>query len=290
MRMARYIHNPNKTSSHISVSISILLKPLLVLVSLLSLHFSVSSASTVINNNQADSGIKQYNYEIVNVYPHDPDAFTQGLIYQDGYLYESTGLNGRSSLRKVELETGKVLQIKDIEPELFAEGLANYDGHLFQLSWRAGVGFVYNKDTFALEKTFNYAGEGWGLTSYKGHLIMSDGSSSLRFLDPVHFKEIRQLQVSINEKPLKRLNELEIVKGNIYANVWQTDHIVIISPETGRVESIINLAGLLDKNTTGSTANVLNGIAYDAAGDRLFVTGKYWPKLFEIKLVPVDLK
>ena len=288
MQMARFIHSPNKASPRISVSISPSVKPLLVLVSLLSLYFSASSADTVTSSNQAESGIKQYSYEVVNVYPHDPAAFTQGLIFKDGFLYESTGLNGHSSLRKVELETGKILQNKAIERKFFAEGLATYDGHLFQLSWRARTGFVYNKDTFALEKTFNYPGQGWGLTTYKNQLIMSDGSSSLRFIDPVQFKEIKQLQVSMDGKPLKNLNELEMVKGNIYANVWLTDRIVIISPETGHVDGIVNLTGLLDRKTTGSTADVLNGIAYDAAGGRLFVTGKLWPNLFQIKLVPSD--
>lgn len=255
---------------------------------LLSLLPTSVLADTVTGNQQPESNIKQYTYEVVNVYPHDPTAFTQGLIYQDGYLYESTGLNGRSSLRKIELETGKVLKKRNINRKYFGEGLASNDGYLFQLSWRAGTGFVYNRDTFALENTFNYSGEGWGLTTYKGHLIMSDGSSTLRFLNPVHFKEIRQLQVSIDGKPLKKLNELEIVKGKIYANVWRTDQVVIISPVTGRVEGIVNLAGLLDKAESSLTANVLNGIAYDAAADRLFVTGKFWPSLFEIKLVPSD--
>ena len=245
-------------------------------------------SDTVNGNQQPESNIKQYTYEVVNVYPHDPTAFTQGLIYQDGYLYESTGLNGRSSLRKIELKTGKVLKKRNINRKYFGEGLASDDSYLVQLSWRAGTGFVYNRDTFALEKTFNYPGEGWGLTTYKGHLIMSDGSSSLRFFDSVHFKETRQLQVSIDGKPLKNLNELEMVKGKIFANVWQTDQVAIISPESGHVDGIVNLAELLDSKTPGSTANVLNGIAYDAAGDRLFVTGKYWPKLFEIKLVPSD--
>lgn len=286
MRMAKFIHSPNKTCPRISAGISFSVNPLILLVYLLSLYFPASSADTVTSSNQVESGIKQYSYEVVNVYPHDPAAFTQGLIFKDGFLYESTGLNGRSSLRKVELETGKVLQKKDIERKFFAEGLTIHDNRLVQLSWRARTGFVYNKDSFALEKTFNFSGEGWGITTNKNQLIMSDGSSSLRFLDPVHFKEIKQLQVSMDGKPLKKLNELEMVKGNIYANVWLTDLIVIISPDTGHVDGIVNLAGLLDRNTPGSTANVLNGIAYDAANDRLFVTGKLWPTLFELRLVP----
>ena len=189
MQMARFIHSPNKTSPRISVSISFSVKPLLVLVSLFSLYFPASSADTVTSSNQAESGIKQYSYEVVKVYPHDPAAFTQGLIFKNGFLYESTGLNGRSSLRKVELETGKVLQKKDIERKIFAEGLTANDNRLMQLSWRARTGFVYNIDTLALERTFNYSGEGWGLTSFNNQLIMSDGSSSLRFLDSEHFNE-----------------------------------------------------------------------------------------------------
>ena len=289
MRMAKFIHSPDKTSPRISASISFSLKPQLVLVSLLSLYFSVASADTLASKNQAENGIKQYSYEVVNVHPHDPAAFTQGLIFKDGFLYESTGLNGGSSLRKVELETGKVLQKVDIDRKFFAEGLASVDGQLYQLSWRARIGFVYKTDTFALERTFKYPGQGWGLTYYKNQLIMSDGTSILRFLDPVDFKEIKKLAVSIDGKPLKRLNELEMVNGKIFANVWLTDQIVIISPETGHVDGIVNLAGLFDRTTTDSTADVLNGIAYDAAGNRLLVTGKYWPKLFEIKLVPSDL-
>ena len=286
--MTQFIYNSRKVSSHISVSIRFSLKPLLLLVSLLSLHFSASLADSVVSKIQAENGIKQYSYEVVNVYPHDPTAFTQGLIFKDGYLYESTGLNGGSSLRKVELETGKVLQKIDIDRKFFAEGLASVDGQLYQLSWRARTGFVYNTETFGLERTFKYPGQGWGLTFYKNQLIMSDGTSLLRFLDPVDFKEIKKLAVSIDEKPLKRLNELEMVNGKIFANVWLTDRIAIILPETGHVDGIINLAGLLDKYEPGSEAEVLNGIAYDAAGHRLFVTGKYWPKLFEIRLVPSD--
>ena len=289
MRMAQFIHSPNKTSTRISASISFSLNPLLVLVSLLSLYFSVASADTQASNNQAENGIKQYSYEVVNVYPHDPTAFTQGMIFKDGYLYESTGLNGGSSLRKVELETGKVLQKIDIDRKIFAEGLASVDGQLYQLSWRARTGFVYNTDTFALERTFKYPGQGWGLTFHKDQLIMSDGTSILRFLGPADFKEIKKLAVFIDGKPLRRLNELEMVKGDLLANVWLTDRIAIISPETGHVDGIINLAGLLDKYVPGSEADVLNGIAYDAAGERLFVTGKYWPKLFEIKIIADDL-
>jgi len=227
-----------------------------------------------------------YDYEVINTYPHDPTAFTQGLIFRDGYLYESTGNYGHSSLRKVKLETGVIIKNKNIDDEIFAEGLTSFNQQLVQLSWRAGTAFVYDKGSFNLIKTFSYPGEGWGLTSYNKQLIISDGSSVLRFLDPVTFKETRRLSVSRLGRPVEHLNELEMVKGNIFANVWLTDHLVIISPGTGQVLGVVDLTGLLKKHSPNTRANVLNGIAYDPAGDRLFVTGKYWPKLFEIKLVP----
>ena len=227
-----------------------------------------------------------YDYEIINTYPHDPTAFTQGLIFKDGYLYESTGKYGHSSLRKVELETGKSIKNKKIDDEFFAEGLTSHDSQLVQLTWRAGIGFIYNRNDLDLKKTVNYSGEGWGLTSYRGQLIMSDGSSYLRFLDPFDFTEIKRLQVSISGRPVKNLNELEMVDGYIFANIWQTNKLAIISPESGQLAGVVNLAGLLKQYAPDVKANVLNGIAYDDEGDRLFVTGKYWPKLFEIKLLP----
>ena len=259
-------------------------KPCLYLI--LGFSTSTASADAISDHKSSNSNIQEYSYEVVNVYPHDPTAFTQGLIYKDGYLYESTGRNGHSSLRKLELETGKVLQKKIIDRKYFAEGLASYDRQLVQLTWKTGTGFIYNADNFDLKKTFNYPGQGWGLTSYNDQFIMSDGSSFLRFLNPVDFREIKRLQVSRSGRPVKKLNELEMVKGNIFANVWQTSQLVVISPQSGEVIGVINLAGLLNKHVTGSRANVLNGIAYDAEGDRLFVTGKLWPKLFEIRLIP----
>ncbi|GBE09417.1 glutamine cyclotransferase [bacterium BMS3Abin11] len=227
-----------------------------------------------------------YDYKVINTYPHDPTAFTQGLIFKEGYLYESTGKYGYSSLRKVELETGNIIKNKKIDNKIFAEGITNYKQQLIQLSWKTGTAFIYNTDSFDLIKTFNYPGEGWGLTTYNDQLIISDGSSVLRFLDPVTFKETSRLSVSRYGRPVKHLNELEIVKGKIFANVWRADQIVIISPHTGKVTGVVNLAGLLKKYASGARANVLNGIAYDTEGDRLFVTGKYWPKLFEIRLIP----
>jgi len=240
------------------------------------------SFSEVVSANE----LSLYDYEVINTYPHDPSAFTQGLIFKDGYLYESTGNYGHSSLRKVELETGKIIKNKNIDDKIFAEGLTLYNQQLIQLSWKDGTAFVYDKDSFDLIRTFDYPGEGWGLTTYNKQFIMSDGSSVLRLLDPVTFKEIRRVSVSHFGRQAQRLNELEMVKGNIFANVWLSDHIVIISPDTGQVVGVVDLTGLLKKYSTNTRANVLNGIAYDPLSDRLFVTGKYWPKLFEIKLVP----
>jgi glutaminyl-peptide cyclotransferase len=225
-------------------------------------------------------------YQVVHVYPHDPKAFTQGLIYRDGHLYESTGLNGKSSLRLVDLFTGQVLQKHDIAGEYFAEGLTDWGSTLIQLTWTSHKAFVYDLFSFSLLKTFDYQGEGWGLTHDQAQLIMSDGTSYLRFLDPKSFRMIRRMQV-VDESGnmVDNLNELEYIHGEIYANIWQTDRIARISPQTGKILGWIDLTGIIDKRELQGSGAVLNGIAYDAAGDRLFVTGKLWPKLFEIKLV-----
>jgi glutaminyl-peptide cyclotransferase len=222
---------------------------------------------------------------VINIYPHDPSAFTQGLIYTNGVLYESTGLNGRSSLRRVALETGEVLQRRDIPQEYFAEGLTLFDDRLIQLTWQNRVGFVYDQDTFQPTGTFSYTSEGWGITHDSSQLIMSDGSATLRFLDPQTFEVQRAVTVTSDGQPVVRLNELEYVNGEVWANVWQTDLVARVDPQTGRVLSWIDLSGLLTPEERAST-DVLNGIAYDAASERLFVTGKLWPKLFEIRLVP----
>lgn len=224
-------------------------------------------------------------YEVVNVYAHDPGAFTQGLTYTDGVLYESTGLNGRSSLRRVALETGQVLQQRNLTEQYFAEGLVLFDDRLIQLTWQNRVGFIYDKDTFEPTGTFSYATEGWGITQDGSQLIMSDGSATLRFLDPQTFEVKREVRVTDNGQPVMRLNELEYVNGAVFANVWQTDLVARVDPQTGRVLSWIDLSGLLTPEERAN-ADVLNGIAYDAVGDRLFVTGKLWPKLFEIRLAP----
>jgi glutamine cyclotransferase len=232
------------------------------------------------------AGAITYTYEVINVYPHDPGAFTQGLIYTDGVLYESTGLNGRSSLRRVALETGEVLQQRDIANQYFAEGLTLFDDRLIQLTWQNRIGFVYAKDTFEPTGTFSYTTEGWGITHDGSQLIMSDGSPVLRFLDPKTFEVTREVTVTDNGLPVVRLNELEYVNGEVFANVWQTDLIARVDPSTGRVLGWLDLAGVLTPEERVST-DVLNGIAYDVVGERLFVTGKLWPKLFEIKLTPL---
>ena len=224
-----------------------------------------------------------YTFRVTNTWPHDRNAFTQGLVFLDGVLLESTGLNGRSSLRRVELDTGRILQQATVPPEYFAEGLAALHGKLYQLTWQNHKGFVYDQ-SFRLEKEFPYDGEGWGLTTDGESLILSDGTDRIRFLDPTTFEVKRSIKVSYRGQPVVRLNELEYVKGEIFANVWQTDYIVRIDPKTGIVSGVIDLNGLLPAEDRDGTTDVLNGIAYDAVGDRLFVTGKLWPKLFEIRL------
>jgi len=227
-----------------------------------------------------------YGYHVVNAYPHDSRAFTQGLIYRDGYLFESTGQYGQSSLRKVRLETGEVVQQRQVETKFFAEGLTDWGNRLVQLTWQSNLGFVYDLSTFAPVATFSYTGEGWGLTRDKTHLIMSDGqpSGQLRFIDPVSFREVRRVTVRDAGSPVSRLNELEFVRGEIFANVWMTDRICRIDPATGRVTGWIDLTTLLPATLRPGSDAVLNGIAYDAGRDRLFVTGKNWPRLFEITL------
>lgn len=225
-----------------------------------------------------------YGFQVVRSYPHDRAAFTQGLIVRDGVFYEGTGLFGRSTLRRVQIDTGEVLQSKPIAPEYFGEGITEWKGSLIQLTWQSEVGFVYDLKTFERTKTWNYKGEGWGLTHDASRLIMSDGSSSLRFLDPATFRELSRVTVRDASGPVERLNELEYVKGEVFANIWQADRIARIDPKDGHVTGWIDLSGLLSITERGGTDAVLNGIAYDAATDRLFVTGKLWPRVFEIKL------
>ena len=228
--------------------------------------------------------LPQYTYTVVRTYPHDRRAFTQGLQYLEGVLYEGTGQNGQSSIRKVKLETGEVLQQRDLSKEHFGEGIVVRNTELFQLTWQSGIGFVYDAKTFAPKRTFRYSGEGWGLTQDAQDLIMSDGTDALRFIEPATFKERRRVRVTALGRPVKSLNELEFVKGEVFANVWMTDTLARIDATSGKVTGWIDLSGLLMPGER-LAADVLNGIAYDPAGDRLFVTGKWWPKLFEVRLV-----
>jgi glutamine cyclotransferase len=225
-------------------------------------------------------------YKVIHVYPHDSSAFTQGLIYLNGFLYEGTGLNGHSSIRMDDLQTGKVLQHYELPADLFGEGLTDWGSNLVELTWTSHKGFVYDRFSFRLLRTFEYPGEGWGLTHDDKYLIMSDGTPNLRFLDPHTFREVRRVRVTDNGHPVEDLNELEYIHGEVYANVWQTNRIARISPQTGKVLAWIDLSGLIAAAGVEDSNAVLNGIAYDPKGDRLFVTGKLWPKLFEIKVVP----
>lgn len=226
-----------------------------------------------------------YSYVMVAVFPHDEAAFTQGLVYENGVFFEGTGLYGESSLRRVIPETGIVAQQTDLAKQYFGEGIAVIGDRIIQLTWREHVAFVYNKDTFERIGQFNYTGEGWGLAYDGARLIMSDGTPKLRFLDPITYQETGTIQVRDGGQSITRLNELEFIDGEVYANIWQTDLIARIDPATGSVTGWINLAGLLEAAGASRAPDVLNGIAYDAAADRLFVTGKKWPYLFEIDLV-----
>lgn len=225
-------------------------------------------------------------YRVVHTYPHDSQAFTQGLLFADGHLYESTGQNGRSTLRMVNLETGRIEQQVPVPAEYFAEGLTTWGSTLIQLTWQSHTAFVYDRFSFRQLRTMSYPWEGWGLTNDGHSLILSDGTPTLHFLDPATMKERRHVIVRDHGTPVTYLNELEFIHGEIYANVWHTDRIARISPATGKVLGWIDLSGLLPEDEKSSPEAVLNGIAYDAAHDRLFVTGKLWPKLFEIKVLP----
>ena len=230
-------------------------------------------------------GVPEYTYEVVHTYPHDALAFTQGLQYWNGYLYEGTGLEEQSSIRKVALESGEVLQKRDLPGQYFGEGIVIWKDRLIEITWRSQVGFVYDVNSFAPKSQFEYPGEGWGLTEDGKRIIMSDGSAELRFWDPETLKETGRITVTDEGQPVRDLNELEWVKGEIYANVWQTDRIARIDPASGKVVGWIDLTGLLSPADRSSLTDVLNGIAWDDKGGRLFVTGKRWPKLFQIRLV-----
>ena len=249
----------------------------------------VLSASTIVffngNNSSTKSSATHYTCSIVNTYPHDTKAFTEGLVYSDGFLYESMGsYNSASSLRREDLTTGNVLQQYTLPSQYFGEGMTIVDNTIVQLTWKSHIGFIYNKTTFAILGNFTYPTQGWGLTFDGKQLIMSDGTDHLYFLNPTTFQQTKQIQVRNGNKSIVNINELEYINGEVYANIWQTNTIAIINPDTGQVTAWINLSALPDANN--SSQNVLNGIAYDQQSNRLFVTGKDWPNLYQIKLIP----
>ena len=223
-------------------------------------------------------------YCVVQEFPHDTSAYTQGLLFHDNKLFESTGLNGRSTLRRVELTTGKVEKLTKLDSRFFGEGLAMHAGKLYQLTWHAGTVHIYDPETFELESTLRYGGEGWGLTSDGANLILSNGSSELSFRDPKTFREVRRITVTIHGRAVNNLNELEFIDGEIWANRWKHNYLVRIDPATGKITSSVDLNGIFDHSSIPNQDSVLNGIAYDVAAKRLFVTGKLWPKLFEIEV------
>ena len=240
------------------------------------------SATVVFSRLQGGSDL--IDYEVVGEYPHDPNAFTQGLYFEDGFLYEGTGRRGQSSLRKVELETGTVLADVALPGEFFGEGIAPLGDRIYQLTWTSGVAFIYDKESFEVQSQVRYSREGWGLTGDGTHLVMSDGSEYLYFLDPESFGLVRQVEVRGALGPVRQLNELEYIEGYIYANVWYTHEILKIAPESGEIVGRLDLTDLVDTVEVSDPEGVLNGIAYDPESGRMFVTGKLWPKLFELRL------
>lgn len=225
-----------------------------------------------------------YSYDIINTYPHDVSSFTEGLVYECGYFYESTGKYNESTLRKVELQTGEILKLHKLHENYFGEGITLYHDKIFQLTWKSKVGFIYDKDNFNLINKFYYNTEGWGITHNDEHLIMSDGTDEISFLNPKNFKKVYSIKVHDEFKPITRLNELEFIKGEIYANVWKSDKIARICPYSGKITGWIDLKGLLSPKEY-KNAGTLNGITYDSENNRFFVTGKRWPKVFEIKII-----
>lgn len=259
---------------------------LVLLLSLVSLQCNSGTTNTNAprNDSPENAVVQNFGYEIVNIWPHDPSAFTQGLVFLDGKMIESTGQVGRSSLRNVEIQTGRILKKIDVPPPYFAEGITLLNNKIYQLTWEQQLGFIYDAQSFEKLGEFKYDGEGWGLTTDGRSLILSDGSNRIRFIDPDSFQVTKTIAVMDAKVPVRDLNELEFVNGEIYANIWHDDRIAVVNPQTGRVKAWINLAGLLQPGDVQDPEAVLNGIAYDQSTERFFVTGKLWPKLFELKI------
>jgi glutamine cyclotransferase len=267
------------------------LNRLLVSVFFLIISFILYTSQTVAGEKNAiPTSVANYTFKMIASYPHDSEAFTQGLAIDDGLLYEGTGRYGFSSLRWVDLQTGKPIKEYNLPRKYFGEGITVFDDKIIQLTWKSNVGFVYDKSSFRLLREVTFLAEGWGITHDGTSLIMSDGTAILRFLDPESFEEKRRINIVDDSGPVGKLNELEYVKGKIYANVWQTDKIAIIDPERGRVTGWLDMSGLLGKENASHSGDVLNGIAYDPEKDSLYVTGKLWPRLFEIEPVLLSEK
>lgn len=244
---------------------------------------SSSGSTTIIF--KSDIIPESWSYKIVNIYPHDRQAYTQGLVYENGFFYEGTGQRGKSSLRKIKPETGDLLASLNLPPDLFGEGICIYKDEIIQLTWTSGVGFVYDKASFKFLNRFRYNTQGWGLTTNGKDLLMSDGTEKIYFIEPKYFTVISNIEVYDGNGPVKNLNELELIDGKLYANIYTTDKVAVIDPGTGKVLAYINFAGLLEKRDIRPDTDVLNGIAWDKDNHRLFVTGKNWPKLFEVKVI-----
>jgi len=246
--------------------------------------FSILSTDSV--NAQEKSSAPIYGYKIINSFPHNTESFTQGLFLEDGILYESTGLNGKSAVKKIDLKTGKVIKSRNMQDKFFGEGLTIVNDRIIQITWRSKTGFVYDKESLEILRTFSYKTQGWGITYDGKYLIISDGSDILYFMDPKSFVVVGKLEVYDDKGKVVKLNELEFIDGEIYANIWGKDVIARINPKTGYVNSWIDLSGILAKEDRKGEEDVLNGIAYNPENDTLLVTGKFWPKMFEIKVVP----
>ncbi len=246
--------------------------------------FAATASSGSSGPSTADK-VPVFTYKVVNSFPHDPSAFTQGLAIENGVLFEGTGLRGRSTLRRVNLQSGKIEKLHRLPAHVFGEGITLFGNQIIQCTWKSNIIFVYDKQNLQLMNTVDYPRDSWGITYDGKHLFMSDGTSTIRLLDPQSFQETGRLKVHDNDGSVSRLNELEYVRGEIFANIWKTDRIARISPRSGQIVGWIDLTGLLGPQYRERSVDVLNGIAYDAENDRLFVTGKFWPRLFEIELV-----